>query len=79
MDGWIPPKLGAASRSDADGYVGTDEVSRLWVGLEHQQEVLGPIAVELMALLCPDTAGVNDPDAAGVDAPGSGTDITSRG
>jgi len=49
---------------------GRDEVSRLWVGLEQQQEVLGPIAVELMALLCP------DPD--GLAPAASGTGITSR-
>lgn len=71
MDDWKNPKFGPQSGLDGDGCVGTDEVSRLWVGLEHQQEVLGPIAVELMALLCPDATGVNPP--------GSGTDITSRG
>ncbi len=70
MDGWKKPEFWPQSGPDW-GCIGADEVSRLWVGLEHQQEVLGPIAVELMALLCPDVPGVNPP--------GSGTDITSRG
>ncbi len=69
MEDWKRPEFWPSSGSD--GGAGTDEVSRLWVGLEHQQEVLGPIALELMALLCP--------DAPGADSPGSETDITSRG
>ena len=69
MDGRTLPK--PRPRSDEGESAGTDEVSRLWAGLEHQQEVLGPIAVELMDLLRPEATGVTPSRS----EPG----ITSRG
>jgi len=69
MDGRTQAPSGSQTAPSDNRRPGTDDVSRLWVGLEHQQEVLGPIAVELMALLCPDASDVAPPE--------SGTGVTS--
>lgn len=70
MDGRTQASHGDSLELSEGRYGGADEVSRLWVGLEYQQEVLGPIAVELMALLYP--------DATDEDSPEVGTDTTLR-
>ncbi len=79
MGGWL--QTGSRPLAESDGYRGapTDAVSRLWAGLEHQQELLGPIAGELMALLHPGVAdSVSSPSPSSSPASPE-TDITSRG